>query len=373
MLQRWHSFQESLWYEYGPALTLWRAMPAFLSAFLILLIAAGGFYMVTIHEVRLARRAGYSGPELAVLVKAPVDKDVDKGALTRDLTRFATVQALAVAYRPQPRSGFITVLDEGGYFRNGGIPLAKPLLQGPGPKLLVSSHLSPSGAEHIRRFIARDGEIVGEFVPEVDLGQTHMVRLSGVLLEHDYPIALFNPEAVPFGEGAYIFAGDRLAKTEIIQKLFGIFESHGLEVRSFSFLEQASFSTILKDMVSSRNGLVFLFAFVITLLVGWMILHLYALLTREKWMVVAILGAGRMDLIRLIVREMLDRTGRGAIWGGILALAGGFLLSLMGALPAMAPVLLVPLAVLFAGLLLFIMAVWVAWWELRGVLKLVPI
>ncbi|MBT9258688.1 MAG: hypothetical protein KM310_02870 [Clostridiales bacterium] len=354
---------------FGPLQTLWRTIPGLAAAFSLLTLVSAGLDLAVGVEREIHDRLGYGGPAVA-LMALPAGKEVDREALTRELSRFASAQGLAVAYERQP-GGVISIWDERRLFPLG--PKVSRLFDGSGPKALVNRGLVSSLEGNLERLLPPGAEMVGSFPPALRYPPETLFSVWEV---SRYPSFFLNTAALPFGEGAYFIAGNRLENRQILQSVVYLLEAHGLKVSSLITFERIDYRDYYRQILTGGDLRSRIFVIIIGLpfLAQLLVFLLFAYLSRGKWEVAAVLGAPRPSLRRMIVEELfLHRAAWGLLTGALLGFMGALVLYAAGVIPLGPGLNTVALASAIATLASFILAWAVAWWEVEGLINRVPL
>lgn len=342
------------------SVNVWRAGPAASSALLVLATALVLLVLLEAGASSARDDLGHTGPGLRAVV-VPSDAAPDAAGLTAAMLDVLADSGASAAYSRGYGTGLVTLADADGRFRGHAGPLAGDLDEaGPGPAASVSATLPvPRDALGLA---GRPGDpvVTGTFTADVTF-------------EGREPLVLYNTDAVPFGEGVYLFAADAdLAATPaFLERLSVTLGTYGYEIGHLEQVEPTGTRTIAASLRSPYGVVVALFG-AVSAASHVVVLHIYAALRRDRLMVAAVLGASRRAL-RTSVRGMLaGRAAAGAALGAVAAVA-----IVLGSAPsALAPTgarwaaagvaLLVGLAVTVVS------CEWVARAEVRRATRVVP-
>lgn len=336
---------------------MWRVVPVVNSALLVLLSTIFALTLLESARAEAEANLGLTSEGLRVVVMRPGDLGGDE--LSAALVALAAEEALSIAYTASELTGFVTVLDMFGRLGNGQGSLGDILPPpGTGPSAVVSDGLAdPSSLEPV---LARQAEVVGSF------------PASDVTFEGRRPFVVYNVDAVPFDEGYYLIAGDGILSGGLGDRIVDVFDDHGMAIVEVSPIEAGGPGRTLAGLLTSLYGIILLLFSGIVVINHLVVLSIDAALARQRWLVLATLGADRGGVRAAVGAHLGRRVLLGGVVGAILATLLALVVQGLAQAPTSSRLATVPASLTLVWGISAVICWLVAWREGRWVTRAVP-
>lgn len=334
-----------------------RVAPVVSSALLVLLATVFALTLLEWARTGPEDNLGLTGDGLRVVAMSPEEPAAD--GLSGALVALAARHELSIAYTASDLAGVVTVLDEHGRFGDGQHALGEALREpGAGPSAVVSAGLAESTV--LESVLVPDTEVVGSY------------PASSATFEQSRPVVVYNVDAAPFGEGYYLVASGSTVSDDVARQVVGTFEAHGMAIVEVSAVEATGLGPTLVGLIATPYGIVLLLFSGIVLVNQLVVLSIDGSLARQRWVVLATLGADRAGVRAAACVHLL----RCVLLGGVVGAAIATLLAVgVGGLaqaPTWSRLAAVPAALALVWTASGVICWGVAWREGRWVARAVP-
>lgn len=278
----------------------WRVVPVVSSALLVLLATVFALTLQEWTRGEVEANLGLAGDGLRVVAMRPGNSGAD--GLSAALVELAAEQDLSIAYAASDLTGVVTVLDPHGRFGDGKHDLGGALRQpGAGPSAVLSDGLLETLS--LESVLEGGAEVVGSY------------PASSVTFEQSRPAVVYNVDAVPFDEGYYLIAGGVPLTESVVGRVVDTFGDQGLALVEVSPVEAGELGSTLTGLLASPYGVIVLLFSGIAVINQLVILSIDGALARERWLVLATLGADRTAVRAAAGVHLLRRVLLGGVVG----------------------------------------------------------
>lgn len=287
---------------------MWRIAPS-VSAALLLLVWS--FFCLSLAESgnqRAAEDLGYSGSTVRIIAVG-ASTDAETARFNTVFSSFIADQDLSVAYSRSYESGLVTLIDVRERFAIG---LDKPF--------------DEDVPDATRRAVLRSQ------TPGLEAWFTRQDRFDGmsistaplrdVMFEDRYPLAILSASAQPFSAGVYLIAGLDESK---IQPLLNLYEQSGMMIADVSTHPGTGPMELLANSFKSPYGVIASAFAGIASVASFLVAGTFVSLRRDRLHIAAALGASRLTLMGITIRQLaapiLIGTSIGLMLSGALCIA----------------------------------------------------